>query len=344
VLNNNFFYLKINKIIYLMDLDFFIRKPKKKINSDIRLMLVEKYRPKNSDEIILDSFIKEKINKIIENKNIPNLIFTGENGTGKTSTISFLSKQIYENNFNECILELNAYDDRGLSIVSSTIYTFCKRKTDHTKLIILDEADSITPKAQNLLSSLLSEFKNSVRIVFICNDCSQIIEAIQSKCIMISFSKIPEKDILERLIYICNNENIKYTLDGLNKLISVSNGDIRQCINNMECINGTFENINIENVNKFIGKPNNEIITAFFDNCHKKNLSECLNIIQLLYNNGYTPNDILLNFGTFIFEKNKISESDKMKYYSIISQYYSKVNSGYDTFLQLIGCVGLLNL
>ena len=324
-------------------MDLFITSRKKR-TSEIKLMLVEKYRPKNSDEIVLDSFIKKKINTIIENKNIPNLIFTGENGTGKTSTIMFMIKQIYENNFNDHVLELNAYDDRGLAIVSSTIHTFCKRKSEFTKLIILDEADSITPKAQNLLSSLLSEYKNSIRVVFICNDCSQIIEAIQSKCIMISFPKISDKDILERLIYICNNENIKYDLDGLNKLISMSNGDIRQCINNMECINGTFEIVNLENVVKFIGKPNNEIISSFFDKCYEKNLSECLNIVQKLYNNGYTPNDILLNFGTFIFEKNQISESNKMKYYSIISQYYSKVNTGYDTYLQLIGCVGLLNL
>ena len=326
-----------------MDLNFFIKKSsKKQINSDIKLLLVEKYRPNNSDEIILDNFIKTKINKIIETQNIPNMIFVGENGTGKTSVITFLSKNIYGDKFNEHVLELNAYDDRGLSTVSSTIYTFCKRKTELTKLIILDEADSITQKAQNLLSSLLSEFKNSIRIVFICNDCSQIIEAIQSKCIMLSFTKIPEKDLVTRLAYICDKENIKYDVEGLLKLISVSNGDIRQCINNIECINGTFGNINLDCVNKFIGKPRNEIISSFFDNCIEKNLDKCLDIIQKLYYSGFSPNDILLNLGTFIFEKNQISEKNKMKYYSIISQYYSKVNSGYDTYLQLIGCVGNL--
>ena len=81
--------------------------------------------------------------------------------------------------------------------------------------------------------------------------------------------------------------------------------------------------------------------TTFLEKLIQSNFGNVF--VQKLYNNGYTPNDILLNFGTFIFEKNQISESNKMKYYSIISQYYSKVNTGYDTYLQLIGCVGLLN-
>ena len=88
---------------------------------DIKIPWVEKYRPKNSEEILLEPFIKQKIEKILETKSIPNMIITGEPGTGKTSTILFLAKQIYGDRYFENVLELNASDDRGLSIINNTI-------------------------------------------------------------------------------------------------------------------------------------------------------------------------------------------------------------------------------
>ncbi len=115
----------------------------KKINENIQIKIpwVEKYRPKISNEIILDPFIKQKIDKILESKLIPNMIITGEPGTGKTSTIICLAKEIYEDKiFSENVLELNASDDRGLSIINNIVLPFCKKKTKNNiiKLVILD--------------------------------------------------------------------------------------------------------------------------------------------------------------------------------------------------------------
>ena len=167
---------------------------KSKEIQNIKIPWVEKYRPKTSDEILLDPFIKDKINKILQEKTIPNMIITGEPGTGKTSTIICLAKQIYNSKtLDECVLELNASDDRGLSIINNTILPFCKKKVDKNihKLVILDEADSITTKAQNLLSNMIAEFRQNTRFVFICNDCSHITESIQSRCMIIKYSKLP---------------------------------------------------------------------------------------------------------------------------------------------------------
>ena len=104
--------------------------PNNKINNlNIKTPWVEKYRPKTSNEILLDPFIKKKIDNIVNEKSIPNMIITGEPGTGKTSTIICLAQEIYNNkNLNEYVLELNASDDRGLSIINNTILPFCKKK------------------------------------------------------------------------------------------------------------------------------------------------------------------------------------------------------------------------
>ena len=177
---------------------------------------VEKYRPKSADEIILYPFIKEKIDNIILEKSIPNMIITGEPSVGKTSTIICLAKKIYsEEEYCENVLELNASDDRGLSIINNTILPFCKKKTQKGvyKLIILDEADSITNKAQNLLSNIIAEYKKNTRFVFICNDCSQIIESIQSRCIIVKYTKINKISLISKIKDICNKENFNFTED-----------------------------------------------------------------------------------------------------------------------------------
>ena len=334
-------------------MDFFKKNSKEDKNINIKLPWVEKYRPKNSEEILLEPFIKEKIEKILENKSIPNMIITGEPGTGKTSTILFLAKQIYGDNYSDNVLELNASDDRGLSIINNTIYPFCKKKTKrydnnsktpNHKLVILDEADSITSKAQNLLSNIISEFRNTTRIVFICNDCTQIIESIQSRCMIIKYPRINNDNLFQKIEYICKNENIPYTIDGINTLLFVSSQDIRQTINNLECIFYSLGSLSEENVYKIIDKPKPFYITKILNDCYNKDFNNVMITIKNIYNKGYTTNDILLTFIKYILENNEINnivpnEETKLKIYEIISLCYIRVNAGVDTLLQLCGCI-----
>lgn len=324
-------------------------KVKNNINkyNNIKLPWVEKYRPTNSNEILLDPFIKTKIDKILETKSIPNLIITGEPGTGKTSTIICLAKQLYsEKNYEEYVLELNASDDRGLYMINNTIYPFCKKKTDGIhKLIILDECDSITPKAQNLLANIISEFRKNTRFVFICNDCTQIIESIQSICMIIKYPRIIKEDLYKKILDICIKENITYSKKGIDSLLFVSDMDIRQSINNLECIYYAFNELSEESVYKMIDKPKPIYIEKIINDCLNGNLAAGIETTKELYFKGYYPNDILLTFMKCLLEKNlNIKESIKLKIHEIISLSYIRVNGGIDTLLQLCGCISKIYL
>ena len=311
---------------------------------NIKLPWVEKYRPTNTNDILLDSFIKEKINKMIESDIIPNMIITGEPGTGKTSTILFLAKNKYEDKYSEYVLELNASDDRGLTIINNTIQPFCKKKIDEKynhKLIILDEADSITHKAQNLLSNIIAEYRKNTRFVFICNDCSQIIESIQSRCMIIKYPKISTDNLFNKIQYICHEENIQYNDDSINTLLFVSDKDIRQTINNLECLYYSFKDLSVENIYKLIDKPRPFYINMILQACLDDDYKTAINNVMLLYNKGYTPNDILLTFMKYLFEETdeNIDEGLKLQIYEIISASYIRINAGVDTLLQLCGCI-----
>lgn len=314
---------------------------------NIKLPWVEKYRPKNSEDILLEPFIKDKIENILKSHSIPNMIITGEPGTGKTSTILFLAKEIYGDNYNDYVLELNASDDRGLSIINNTIIPFCKKNINTNdkllhKLIILDEADSITIKAQNLLGNMLALYKKNTRIVFICNDCTQIIETIQSRCMIIKYSKINTENLYNKIKSILTLENIKYDDDAIYNLLYLSDNDIRQSINNLECIYYSFGYLSTENIYKLIDKPKPFYIVEILNYCYEGQYIKVINYVKELYNRGYTPNDILLTFMKCLMENNdkiNVTEEVKLKLYEIISLCYIRVNNGIDTLLQLCGCI-----
>lgn len=322
---------------------------KTKLYKNIKLPLIEKYRPKKIDDILMDSFIKIKIKKIIKQKIIPNLIITGEPGTGKTSTILCLANKIFNNNFDENILELNASDDRGLSIINNTIIPFCKKKINRSlyKLIILDEADSITQKAQNLLNSVISEYNNKNRFIFICNDYTKINESIQSNCMIIKFHRISKKNLYDKIESICINEKIKYDEEGINNLIYVSNNNIRYCINNLECIFKSGYHIKKNYIYKLIDIPKPKYINNIIENSLNGNLKESIKIINKLFEKGYSSNDILLTFLKFLLDKNlnkNMNEETRLKLYEIVSLIYIRVNDGIDTLLQLCGCISNIYL
>lgn len=316
---------------------------------NIKLPWVEKYRPKELDEILLDDFIKIKIKKILEEKSIPNMILTGEPSTGKTSTILFLAKHIYCSSYDDLVLELNASDDRGLSIISNKIYPFCKKNTtnyDINKLIILDEADSITIKAQNLLSNIISVFRNTTRFIFICNDSNQIVESIQSKCILIKYPKISYLNFYNKIKYICDNEKVPYDDNGIKSLIYVSNYDIRQAINNLECLFFSYNLLSEDTIYKIIDKPKPYYIYNILKECYNKQLLNAIKIVKSLYDKGYSPSDILLSFTRTIFDYDnkefdieELSEESKLEICDIINKSYIKINQGLDTLLQLCGCI-----
>lgn len=317
------------------------------MKKNIELPWIEKYRPNEMETIMLNNFLKEKIDTILSNKTIPNLVLTGEPGTGKTSTMLILIKELYGNDYKDDVLELNASDDRGLSIISSTIIPFCQKKTSNKqKIIILDEADSITNKAQQLLNTVITEYKSKCRFVFICNDISKINEPILSKCLVITYPKLPYNDIVNKLLDICQKENINYTKKNIEKLIHISNNDIRKSINNLECIHKTFNEITEKNILLLFDINKVEYIKKILLYCMNKDFKNAIKLTTEIYNNGYNINDIVLSILDFLFSSSNdiILNDDKMELYSIVSKIYIEINNGNDTLLQLYGCISQIYL
>lgn len=315
----------------------------------ISLPLVEKHRPIIFNDILFEDFLKEKIKNILKSKQLPNMVITGEPSTGKTSTVLYMAKKIYKDDYENNVLELNASYDRGLTMIQQTILPFCKKKTNNNKLVILDEADSITQKAQNLLNNIIAEYRKNTRFIFICNEGFKINESIQSRCILLYFPRISKKNIRKKLHDICQKESLEFTEEGLTRLMFCSNYDLRQCINNMECIMYSGMKIDEMTVDSIVDIPKLFSIRQILKSCIANNLKEAMETTYMLYETGYSPNDILLTFLKYIenykdykeFEENKL---DDKELYKIVSSIYIKVNDGIDSFLQLCSCISSMFL
>jgi replication factor C subunit 2/4 len=163
---------------------------------------------------------------------------------------------------------------------------------------------------------------------------------------IIKYGRLTKENLINKIQNICELENIEYTDDSIDELLFLSDYDIRQIINNLECIYYSYKILNIENIHKIIDQPKPYYIEKILINCINGNLFESINTIKELYNKGYTPNDILLTFMKCLIEKKIIILNNEiiLKIYEIISLSYIRVNGGNDTLLQLIGCISKIYL
>jgi len=202
--------------------------------------LVEKYRPKVFNDIVLDPLNKKILTNIIKTGHFPNLLFYGPPGTGKTTTIINLVNS-YQEKLNqknkELMIHLNASDERGIDIIRSQINQFVNSKTmfNHgMKFVILDEVDYMTKNAQQALRYLLQNFSNSVRFCLICNYISRIDEVLQNEFLRLRFNQLPENDIIKFLNNISVCENLNLNEKSLRLIQKLYKSDIRSMINFMQ--------------------------------------------------------------------------------------------------------------
>ncbi|RXW17971.1 hypothetical protein EST38_g7885 [Candolleomyces aberdarensis] len=206
---------------------------------------VEKYRPKTIDDVSAQEHTVAVLRKTLTSANLPHMLFYGPPGTGKTSTILALARQLYgPDNFRNRVLELNASDERGISIVREKVKNFA-RQTPRAqavasdgktypcppyKIIILDEADSMTQDAQGALRRIMETYAKITRFCLVCNYVTRIIEPLASRCSKFRFTPLDTSSSFSRLSFIAKEEGIDISSQVIDTLIASSHGDLRRAI------------------------------------------------------------------------------------------------------------------
>jgi replication factor C subunit 2/4 len=313
------------------------------------LPLVDKYKPKNIDNVILTSQLRTKINKIIDKKYINNTMIVGDTGVGKTLLIKLLIKKILGDQYENGCMDLNTSSLRGLINLKTSLPHFCARQMTKLqnmnipKIVLMDEADNITQKAQNLIANMMETYASDTIFIFTCNDSTKLIESIQSRCSIMVLPNIKIDTVVNTLTNICKSEYIKYTIPGLNLIAENCNGDLRATINLLDNIQNGFEFVNIANVTEMLYKPSSIEIKDIIKQCAEKELFSAYILIDTLRAKGYCSTDILLAL-IDVLKRVNIDEHVRIGYIDIITVYYAKISEGLDSELQMYGCISKLVL
>ncbi|KAF7691548.1 Replication factor C subunit 3 [Cucumispora dikerogammari] len=281
-------------------------------------------RPTDFSQLIGNT---ELINTLKEIKNIPNLLFYGPAGVGKTTIIKIMVKDFDTRN----ILELNASDDRGINIVREIIKPFCMTasfpNTHHlnvNKVIILDEVDSMSKDAQNALRRILEDYRN-VKFCLICNYVNKLIPAILSRCSKFRFSLISIDEMKPRVIELLNDQKLEFEEESIERICKEAGGDMRKCLNDLNGIYFTYKVLCVSSTNLYYGLDFNQMIYENIVDLIKSKKIE--NAFKLLYLNGnylYSLRNML----------NVIEDEKVVSYASILED---KMNSGQNEEVLIIG-------
>ncbi|KAI0898313.1 putative replication factor protein [Annulohypoxylon nitens] len=205
---------------------------------------VEKYRPKTLSDVTAQDHTVNVLQRTLQASNLPHMLFYGPPGTGKTSTILALAKELYGPEMMKSrVLELNASDERGISIVREKVKDFARMQLTNPpagyksrypcppfKIIVLDEADSMTQDAQSALRRTMETYSKITRFCLICNYVTRIIDPLASRCSKFRFKSLDQGNAKRRLEEIASKEGVTLQDGAVDALIKCSEGDLRKAI------------------------------------------------------------------------------------------------------------------
>lgn len=282
------------------------------------------------DDVVGNTETIERLKIIAKDGNMPHMIISGMPGIGKTTSILCLARQLLGDAYKEAVLELNASDERGIDVVRNRIKGFAQKKVTlapgRQKLVILDEADSMTSGAQQALRRTMEIYSATTRFAFACNQSNKIIEPLQSRCAILRYARLTDAQVVRRIMQICEAENVQYSDDGIAALVFSAEGDMRQAINNLQSTQAGFGFVNGDNVFKVVDSPHPIKVQAMIKACHETRVDDALTSLKELWDLGYSCHDIISTMFKVTKTIDTLSEHAKLEFIkvSLVNFAYSR--------------------
>jgi replication factor C subunit 2/4 len=266
---------------------------------------------------------------------------------GKTTSIHCLAREMLGSQYEAAVLELNASDSRGIDVVRNKIKMFAQKKvtlpSGKHKVIILDEADSMTSGAQQALRRTMELYSNTTRFALACNVSSKIIEPIQSRCAILRFTRLNDEEVLRRMKQVMEIEKVHaYNEEGLEALVFTAQGDMRQALNNLQSTAAGLGSITAENVFKVVDQPHPITMKNILLLCNKGDLTSALSELQGLWHQGYAAIDVIQTMFRVAKGLDGVEEKRKLDFIREISMTHMRIADGVNSLLQLSGLLARL--
>lgn len=316
---------------------------------------VEKYRPKTLDEVTAQDHAVTVLKKTLQSANLSHMLFYGPPGTGKTSTILALTKELFGPELTKTrVLELNASDERGISIVREKIKNFARLTVSKPskkdlenypcppyKIIILDEADSMTADAQSALRRTMETYSNVTRFCLICNYVTRIIDPLASRCAKFRFKPLDTSNALERLQYVAKQEDVKYEEGTLGRILTISAGDLRKAITLLQSGSKLVDytgndQIAIKQIEELAGVVPTTVVEEMVKHINSKDLNQLIACTNDFIKSGWSGVSIVDQLHDYYITNENYDTDFKNKLSLILFDTDSKLTNGTNEHIQLL--------
>ena len=348
---------------------------------------IEKYRPRKLDEMSQAQNLIDLFQNTIKTGDMTHYIFYGLPGTGKTSAILAIGREIFKEYFSTRVIEFNASDDRGINAVREKITSEAKKyvaeiinereeRIPPYKIIILDEADSMTDEAQDALRVIIEQYSTVTRFCFICNYISKITDAIKSRCSAVYFKKLSNECMINKLNDIATKESMDLPKNILHTIIDVSNGDMRKAImilqnvkyhyNFKSNMNKPLKNMTLNELKSILMSGINYNINAkivdesdiydiaasiIISKAHKiindtlvcKNILEITIISKNIIALGYPIDNILMQLNKAVLVTTELNDNEKAKIINYSGTIFFKMKGCANEYIQLLDYLSCIN-
>ena len=298
----------------------------------------EKYRPQTFNDLKGQEEVVKRVKALVEQKNIPHMLFSGPAGVGKTTTALVIVKELHKNNWRNNFLELNASDSRGIDTVRNQVKDFAKTmamETNIPKIILLDEADALTKEAQQALRRTMETYSNSCRFILSCNTPSKIIDPIKSRCAIFKFKNLTKEDIEEIINKVANEEKLNIDKETVNILYKHCGGDVRHLQNILQSCSSLSKNINSKTMGDFLTSVESNEIQEIIKLALNKKFIEARNkLLETMLNHGMSGLDIIKQIQKEIMNTSTENEK-KLSIIERCGEIEFRLVEGSDDFIQL---------